>query len=462
MDTHETRQFVELRRSATSDEQKGNSVLGWLLNSIYAVLLFVGSPWIAYRIVFLKKNRRGWCERFLGFVPKRDSHNQCLWFHAVSVGEVQLLGPIIDQLINSSPTVDIVISTTTEAGFDVAQKRFGNFSVFFCPLDFTWSIRTAIRRIRPSAVILVELELWPNLLRFTDREKIPVMVVNGRMSERSFRQYQWIAPIARRMLRQVDVIAAQSQTYAKRFMKMGAAPKQVFISGNIKFDGAFNPSHAVLGKRLQAQFGIDDQDAIFVAGSTQPEEDELVVDVYKELRTRFPSLQLVIVPRHLINVEALVKNLETHALPYVRRSGGGPTAANERPVIVVDVMGELAGWWAIADFAYVGGSMGSRGGQNMIEPAAHRAAVSFGPRTENFRDVVKLLLDNEAAVVVHSRNELQQFLEMGLMNPGCTVEMGARAHTAVASQQGATQRTCLEINRLLGYSSALSSQSRAA
>lgn len=432
-------------------------MVSWLYNAVYLALVVMASPWILYRIFWQKKNRRGWSARLAGRVPRRCGQRECVWLHAVSVGEIQLLAPLVDQLHRERPDLELVVSTTTESGFDVARSRFSGLPVFFCPLDFSWAVAAAFRRLRPTALVLVELELWPNLLARAEREGVPVMVINGRLSDRSFRRYHLILPIVRSMLRKVRLIAAQSEAYAERFRELGARESQVFVSGNIKFDGAFNPAHAENGKAFFRHFGLQEGEVIWVAGSTQPEEDSLVLDVYDELRGQHPNLRLVLVPRHLVNVASIVAKLESRRIPFLSRSktldGQIPSQLrNASPVLVVDVMGELAGWWSLAHLAYVGGSMGKRGGQNMIEPSAHGAAVSFGPRTENFRDVVSMLLDSDAARVIGNRQELFDFVAEALENLPAALEMGERARAIVEGQQGATLRTRLQLEQLLSSS----------
>jgi 3-deoxy-D-manno-octulosonic-acid transferase len=427
-------------------------VVPWLINFAYLSALVVSAPWLVYRFFWLKKNRRGWSQRLWGRVPPTDPTRNCIWLHAVSVGEVQLLGPIVDELLRRDSRLQLVISTTTESGFDVARKRFVNHSVFFCPFDFTWSVKKTLRRLQPKVIVLAELELWPNLLRAAAKQNVPVIVVNGRLSERSFRGYQRISFVARAMLRSVTKIAAQSPEYANRFLALGAYPESIQICGNIKFDGAFNPQHAELGKNLKQAFQVEDSEIVFVAGSTQPEEDVMVAQAYRILKSKYPQLRLVVVPRHMHNVDSLLAILKSHSEHFVRRSQLNELASDAlrgQPIIVVDAVGELAGWWSLSKIAYVGGSMGKRGGQNMIEPAANRAVISFGPRTENFRDIVAMLLSRDAACVVHNQQDFEAFLERAIVDAQWRDEMGHRAFAVVQAQQGATARACDMILDLL-------------
>lgn len=416
-----------------------------MINAIYGLVLVLSLPWLGYRAVFLNKSRRGWRQKLWGQVPVSQANRPTIWMHAVSVGEVQLLAPLIARLSSERPEVQFAVSTSTESGYSLAQQKFAEHSVFFFPVDFTWAVRNVLQRVKPELILLAELELWPNFLAAARRERVPVFVINGRMSDRSFRRYRWISGLTRWMLGSLHTILVQNKEYADRFVALGADPARVEVTGNVKFDGAFNPKHAEFAAVLKSQFQILEDEAVFVAGSTQPVEDELVVKTYITLSEKFPALRLIIVPRHMQNVSSLIDLLGRSGLQFVRRSEPGetiPRTGQPRPVIVVDVVGELAAWWQLADIAYVGGSMGSRGGQNMIEPAAAKAAVSFGPRTENFRDVVSMLLTEQAATVVRDQIELLEFIERCLNNSEWRCAMGQAAYRIVAEQQGATQRTC--------------------
>ncbi len=430
--------------------------MSWIFNAIYLAALCFSLPWIFYRVAFLAKGRRGWRQRLFGRIPALDSDRPTVWFHAVSVGELQLLVPLIKRLSQLRPEWQVAISTATDSGYLLAQQRFAAHTVFFAPLDFSWAVRRVLRRLQPRLIVLAELELWPNLLSIAKQQEVPVIVINGRMGDRSFRRYRCLPGFTKSMLRSLAKISAQNNEYAVRFVALGAEPLRVTISGNIKFDGAFNPDYVQLGRRLRETFQFRDGDVVLVAGSTQPEEDEMVVEAFAAVRAQYPQLRLVVVPRHMHNVPPLIERLQSMGETYVCRShvnGGFAVDPMLRPIVVVDVVGELAGWWQVADLAYVGGSMGKRGGQNMIEPAAARCAVSFGPRTENFRDVVSMLLAGHAAMVVHDRAELEAFMVRAIVDERWRKSMGSAAQRIVAEQQGATDRTCqLIIEQLEGGS----------
>ncbi len=249
-------------------------------------------------------------------------------------------------------------------------------------------------------------------------------------------------PFISRLLRQLDLIAVQDDEYRRRFLDLGAAPAAVCVTGSMKFDGAETDRRNPATIRLRELAGIAESDVIFLAGSTQEPEEELALATYRELASECPALRLIVVPRHRERFDAVAKLLDESGIPWQRRSrldadGADPHA----PVLLVDAIGELGAWWGTAHAAFVGGSLGSRGGQNMIEPAAYGAAVSFGPNTRNFRDIVAMLLAAEAAVVVHDGAELTAFVRRALTDREFAAALGERARRLVSTQLGATART---------------------
>ena len=416
----------------------------FLYDFCYLVLLTILSPWIGWRYFVQRKNRRGWPEKLLGLVPMGNLSKRCAWFHAVSVGEVNLLDSLIAEFGSQHPDFEIAISTTTETGFDLARRKFPDKTVFFCPVDFSWAIENAIRRLRPDILILTELELWPNLISITHAQGIPVALINGRLSEKSFRGYQRLYFLVRRFLKHIDLAVMQTETYANRLSSLGMPAERIHVCGNVKFDQGNTADVADLKiQELGRLANIVDGDFVLVAGSTQENEDRILIAIFRELIQSYPQLRLILVPRHLDRCQRLAGILRDQGLAFAFRSElNGPVMQGaECRILVVDVIGELRQWWAVADVGYVGGSMGHRGGQNMIEPAACGVPVSFGPDTENFRDVVELLCSENAAVIVNDEFQLRQFVLHALNDPGSAREMGLRAQSLVVRQRGATTDT---------------------
>lgn len=414
----------------------------YFLNLVYGLLIVAASPLLIYRAVAQKKYRQGWGQKFLGRVPARTGDRPGVWFHAVSVGEVNLLAPLLAEIARRRPNWQCAVSTTTATGFALARKKYPNLTVFYCPLDFSWAVDAAMRRIRPACLVLTELELWPNLIASARRQGARVAVVNGRLSEHSYRGYRRVRPLIASVLGQLDLIAAQNQEYADHFLALGAPASPVHVTGSLKFDGAQTDRGNAATMRLRRLAGITDADVVFLAGSTQSGEETAALLAYRALAHEYPRLRLIIVPRHPERFDAVADELDRWGLAWQRRSrleadGAAPGAR----ILLVDTIGELGAWWGAAHVAFVGGSLSSRGGQNMIEPAAYGATVCFGPNTRNFRDIVTMLLDCQAAVVVRDADELTSFVRRCLADPEYTRQLGERARSLVGSQLGATRRT---------------------
>jgi len=441
-------------------------VVPWLLNVVYLVVLVIGAPLLLWTAFRTGKYREGYREKFLGLVPRREGDATCVWIHAVSVGEVNLLSTLLRELRAAHPDWQFVVSTTSRTGYELARKKYADLPVFYCPLDFSWAVRTAMRRIRPSLFMLAELELWPNLILAAKGQGARVAIVNGRMSDKSFPGYRRIRPLVARLLAHIDLIAAQNDESAERFRALGAPAERVRVTGSLKYDGAPTDRNNPRTAARRQLANLADDDIVFLAGSTQEPEEQIAVEIFRRLASEHPRLRLVLVPRHPERFDAVAKFLDESKIDWCRRSQLTITANNRerapshsetrahRPILLVDTVGELGAWWGTAQIAFVGGSFGSRGGQNMIEPAAYGGAVSFGPNTWNFRDVVASLLAANAAVVVHDADELESFVRRSLDEPRWAAAFGVRAQAFVKSQLGATARTVALVESLLEVSAA--------
>ncbi|MGE5194373.1 MAG: 3-deoxy-D-manno-octulosonic acid transferase [Deltaproteobacteria bacterium] len=452
-----------MRQDAESTSRERIPLFAWLLNLVYVALLAAFSPVILFRIVARGKYRTGWSQKLLGRVPPRDGDRSCLWFHAVSVGEVLQLEPLLEALSQHDPRLEFVISTTTPTGYDVAMKRYPGRKIIYFPLDFSWAVNAALARINPTAIVLVELELWPNFVFAAARRSIPIVLVNGRISERSFRGYRRILPLMRAILKKISVLAVQSDAYAWRLIDLGADPARIHVTGSIKFDRVETDRDNPRTAALRRLFGLQEaEQRVFIAGSTQAPEERYALETYLQLLPQFPDLRLVLVPRHKERFDEVAKLVtDEFKLPLIRRShisidapesspspragtammSGGPRGSALPSVILLDTLGELSACWGLADIAFVGGSLTTRGGQNMIEPAGYGAAVLIGPNTWNFKDVVELLLSHEAALVVNSAAELTAKLNNLLTDSARAADLGNRGRKIVTAQRGATSRT---------------------
>jgi len=460
--------------------------LSFLLNLVYGLLLTALSPVLIYRSLVHGKYREGWGAKLFGSLPRLDTvadDRERYWFHAVSVGEVLLLQSILPELRSRDPEAEIVLTTTTTTGHAVARDKFPHVIVSYFPLDFSWAVRRALSRVQPTQVILVELELWPNFLKAAQHSGIPVSLINGRLSEQSFRGYSKVRWLLRPVLQSFQLLAVQNATYADRFLRLGEKAECVRVTGSAKFDRVNTDRGNSQTLRLRRTFGLAEAEPVFVAGSTQNPEEKIALETWLELRSDFPELRLILVPRHKERFEETARLVKSYGLPLLRRSvvvtpqgAASEEAAPEdsvarvvddgvdadgwdadcrdadrrqadKPVLLLDTLGELSACWGLADFAYVGGSMGSRGGQNMIEPCAYGAAVCFGPNTRNFRDVVESLLARKAARVVDDKPALAALLREWLTDRQSAIAQGIVAREFVLSQAGASQQT---VDLLLG------------
>ncbi|MDR1268062.1 MAG: 3-deoxy-D-manno-octulosonic acid transferase [Planctomycetaceae bacterium] len=460
----------------------------WFFNLIYIILLAVFSPLLVYRALKQGKYRYGFKQKYFGRIPRRRNvlaktgsadlpDTKVVWFHAVSVGEVNLLRPILKLIQESKTNWHCVVSTTSFTGMELALKLFGNeLTVFYCPLDFSWAVDKAMQRLRPDLLVLVEQELWPNLISTAKQHKAKVAIINGRFGETGYKRYLWVRRFIAPMFRQIDIIAAQSETYAGWFHRLGASADSIRVIGSMKFDGAKSDRNNPETQRLKLLAGISDEDIVFLAGSTQSPEEAFAVECYENLKTDFPRLRLILVPRHPERFEEVAALLEARSVLWQRRSklrevqednnadlssssdsgissgileGESSRKAVKPRILLVDTIGELGSWWGTASIAFVGGSMGQRGGQNMIEPAAYGAAVCFGPNTKNFRDIVDLILRDNAAQVVHDQHEMEQFVRRCLEKPDIAEQFGERAKKLVDRQLGATKRTLEMLEKIV-------------
>jgi 3-deoxy-D-manno-octulosonic-acid transferase len=417
-----------------------------LLSGLYLFVALIASPWLLYKAMTTGKYRRGLWAKLTGDVPIMPPAPR-VWFHGVSVGEIHLLRPLVAEFRRQHPHWDCVISTTTDTGLAEGRKHFPDLTVFWWPLDFSWAVSRALDRVRPILIVLAEGELWPNFLNAAKRRHIPIAVVNGRMSPRSFRRYQMLGPLLRPLLQRIDLFAMQNADYAANLHSLGVDPGRVRVSGSVKYDGVTTARDNPRTRELRRLLGVQPDDLVWVAGSTQAPEEEIALDIFRRLRQPFPSLRLILVPRQKDCFEAVATLLKKSCVPFSRRS---ENIEPRSPVILVDTIGELGAIWGLADVAFVGGSLdGKRGGQNMLEPAAYGAAVTFGPHVWNFRADAARLVEAGGAVQVQTPQELALVVQRFLAEPTLRQQSGAKAQALVLQHQGATSRTVELLTPLL-------------
>ncbi len=424
--------------------------MGLALDIGYATVLTAASPWLALRAARTGRYREGWSQRLLGRIPKLAENETSIWFHGVSLGEVQLLKPLVEHFQRIQDTHQVVLSTSTLTGMEVARRSATTHAPFYCPLDFTWAVKESIARVNPRLIVLGELEVWPNLIASAHQQNIPVAVINGRLSDRSFRGYykfkRWIAPTFERL----SLVAAQDETTAERFRALGVAADRIHVAGSLKFDNVSVDAQRPEVIRLRELMGLKNHHRVFVAGSTQDPEEAAALAATSKLLDRFPDMRLIVVPRHperFDEVDALLRRSE---LKVLRRSQiNESVTADQWQVLLVDTVGELKWWWGLAELALVGGSFGTRGGQNMLEPAAYGAKVAFGPNVSNFRQIVSMLKEKDAVWQLPTLDALPAWIDDHMSHPEIGRDKTARAVELIRSHQGALVRTCNLLQPLL-------------
>lgn len=379
----------------------------------------------------------------LGILPKDLNLNNPIWIHAVSVGEVMTIRRLIEELRIIYPGRRFVISTVTPTGNKIAKSVAGyNDFVTYLPLDFSFITRRVIDKISPSLVILAETEFWPNFISYLYRKKIPVITVNGRISDASFRGYLLIKFLLRRVLEKISLFCMQTQRDAKKLMHLGISKDKIKVTGNMKFDVSNFIDLKANFIDLRSKLYLNSNDKLFVAGSTHPQEEEIILDVYRELHKTFPNLRLLIAPRHPERAGDIAKIVSRFGFKQVLISNMPPECSTciSNSIFILDTMGQLINFYAIADIVFVGGSLVRRGGHNILEPATFEKPIIFGPYMFNFRDIAELFLTNNAAIMIHNQEELKINIVKLLNSPQEGLELGRRAKDLILQNQGATKR----------------------
>jgi 3-deoxy-D-manno-octulosonic-acid transferase len=369
------------------------------------------------------------------------------WIHAVSVGETIAAAPLIEGIRRLRPGLPLIVTTVTVTGARVARERYAGLAAHrFFPLDLPWTVRRFVGRVRPAFLVCMETELWPNLLRALAARGVPVMIANGRISDRSFRRYRLARPLMRRVLDDVRVFGMQSHEDARRVIALGARPERVVVTGNVKHEATSDtPGSIDLWRRL---LGLEAGQPVWVAGSTHRGEETAVLAAHRLARAEHPGLALVIAPRHPERADEVAALVNARGWPAVRRSAL-PRERERDAVLVLDTVGELAPLYALADVVFVGGSLVPLGGHNVLEAALRRKPVLMGPHTGNFREVAALLEGAGAALVVRDGAELGRELSRLLGDEALRRKLGEAGFEAAASRHGAVRETLELIERFL-------------
>lgn len=408
------------------------------MRRLYGIAFGLALPLILCRLWWRGRRnpayRLRWRER-LGVYRREARCDEPVWVHAASVGEVGAAAPVVKALRDRFPNVPVLVTTTTPTGFDTVLRQLGETvrHVYF-PYDLPWIVRRFLLRFRPRLLVLMETELWPNVIHECGRASVPVLLVNARMSEKSAHRYAWLPRFTAAMLRGLTGIAAQTDADAARLRKLGAS-NTVLVTGSLKFDVHLPPSVYEEGAAIRRELGINRP--IVMAGSTRPGEEEILVKMLGLLRQRFAATLLVIAPRHPERFEAVAEICRKAGLRVARRRAGEPCEAGV-DVFLVDTMGELLKFYAASDVAFVGGSLAPFGGQNVLEPAALGVPVVTGPHLFNFQEIAGQLRGAGALRIAADAPGLADIVGEWLADSDRRDAAGEAGRGLVACNRGAT------------------------
>ena len=427
-----------------------------IFDSIYLTASVLGAPYILFKMLTSERHRSGLYQRF-GIVSERTSKKPGIWIHGASVGEVITAKSIVEKIDREFPEWETFISTTTNTGYSVAKQNFSGKPIFYFPVDLSWITRKVLRRIRPSCIILIELEIWPNFLVSVYEKNIPLIIVNGRISNKSFKAYRIISRISgafyNSLTNKMNTYCARTELDAQRFRDLGISSERVFVTGTMKYDNIPTHTNENSKNELADLFRIKDNDLILIGGSTHEGEEEILLRIFERLSKTYPNLRLIIAPRHIERTRDVSRLIEKKGFtPVLKTSVDSSNYSwqnSKKEIILIDTVGDLEKIYALSDYVFVGKSLVPSGGQNMMEPAGLGKPVIFGPHVFNFKEEVGMLLRNEAAKMVETEDELCGTIEFFIKNPEAAKEMGLRAQGVVSEKRGATEKNMDIIREIL-------------
>jgi 3-deoxy-D-manno-octulosonic-acid transferase len=424
---------------------------------IYSLLILLfgalASPYLAYQAIRYKKYVGSLGQR-MGYLPVSFNLDgeQSIWIHAVSVGEVLTARALISDLKRHYPHLRIFLSTTTMGGQQVARRNVQDVdAVFYFPFDLAFIVRRTLRLVRPRLFIMMETEIWPNLLRQCKKLGVATVMVNGRISSRSYPRYKLVRPFFKTVLADVDRFCMQSEESARRLADIGADPSRITVTGSLKFDSLEMPGAPTPGRgreRVLRYFRMSPGRPVIVAGSTMRGEEEVLFQAYRKMRATGNTL-LVIAPRNPERFGEVTQLARNQAFLTVKRSDLPIDAEPRGEVVVLDTIGELAQLYQIATAVFVGGSLVDSGGHNILEPAVFGKPIVFGPYMQNFKEIAETFVTHEAAIQVQSARALEEALLALLTDPVRRAKLGAAARALVESNRGAKDRSLNVIHHLL-------------
>lgn len=419
-----------------------------LYDLIFLVFAIVYLPYL----IFTRRYHSRFAERFgifdKGFFDKLKN-KEIVWLHAVSVGEVIAASPFIKGFHACFPNHMLLISTVTKTGNNIASRvKDKEDSLIYFPLDLSFVIRRILKRINVKVFIVMETEIWPNIITAFYKKRIPMVLMNGRLSLGSFKAYRKIVFLLKGVLNKINLFCMRTPTDASRLKALGVDENKINITGNMKYDAAEFSSNAEHSK-LRLSLGIGNDKKILIAGSTHRGEDEIVINAYGKLLKKIPELMLLIAPRHIERTEEIERVILKNNLKVARFSSLNEDSGDAQ-VIVLDVMGKLRDLYSISDIVFIGGSLlPNYGGHNPLEPAVFKKPILFGPYMANFKDMADEFLKDDAAKQVRSNEEIEKVCKELLNSPRMVEEMGQRAFDIIEKNKGATDKNTKYIENIL-------------
>ena len=429
----------------------------WL---IYNIVLILGFPVIIGLLLTKKRCQRGILPR-LGRVPAelQSLSRRVVWVHAASLGEVTAVVPLVKAMKEENPLQEIIVSTVTETGREMVLNQLQGIARHcYAPIDMWWAVTRYVQALNPRLFLLVESEFWPNLLRSLQRHQVPVCLVNGRISSRSFWRYQLVKKFMRTVWASLDLALMQTAEDAERIRELGAQTPVVHVTGNMKFDQSFQSSHhGDFSQSLRDSLGIHQSELVIVAGSTHAQEEEFLLQAYQALLDAQKHVVLVLAPRHIERAPELEKIAARYQLPCVRRSqmhdGNAETTDPQSPrVILLDSRGELPYVYSLGSIGFVGGTLVPVGGHNLLEPAQWSRPVLFGPYVDHCREIASQLLQAGGAIQIEQPQQLGEQLLYVLEHPQEMVQMGRHALSVIRQNQGVVKKNLRLIRQLTNHS----------
>jgi 3-deoxy-D-manno-octulosonic-acid transferase len=426
-----------------------------LYNILFTFFLFLYIPYSLLRSLFQRRLRPLVLHR-MGFIPNLQSKRP-IWIHAASVGEVICSIPLFKRIKKEYPDVPILLTTMTQTGNNTARALLPDADGFlFFPFDHPLIIRRAIQKIGPRLLLIAETEIWPNLLRFCGKGKIPIFLFNGRISQKSLKGYLSFRSLFRSCLKSISLFLMQTEEDRRRIIEIGAPPDRTKVMGNLKFDQTFPPVTPEEKETMMNSLGLKGEEVLLIAGSTHAGEEEVLLGLFKKLKAKVPHLFLVVAPRHLDRLEEVEGILRREEVPWMRKTslppGEGQSVRGWQDfpsVILLDTLGELMRLYSLGTIVFIGGSLVPVGGHNPLEPLAFKKCVLFGPYMFNFLEISKRLIENGGAIRVEDGEDLLSHLRRLLADEKMRTEIGDRGHQFLLKHRGATERTFEEIRPYL-------------